>query len=51
MDVGEIGVVGALPPALGRVGVQGLGVCPENNGIAFKVVMSWHVEGGGQECC
>lgn len=51
VDVGEVGVVGALLPALGRIGVQGLGVCPENNGITFKVGMYWHVEGGGQGCC
>lgn len=50
VGLGEIAVVGALLPALGRIGVQGLGVCPENRGIPFQVIMYWHVGGGDLGC-
>lgn len=49
MDLGETGVAGgARLPALGRIGVRDLGVCPENNGITFRVIMGWHLGHGVQ---
>lgn len=37
--LGETSAVGGTHfPALGRLGVQDLGVCPENNGMPFKVL-------------
>lgn len=52
MDLGETGVAGgARLPALGRIGVRDLGVCPENNGITFRVIMGWHLGRSVQGCC
>lgn len=51
-DLGETGVAGgARLPALGRIGVRDLGVCPENNGITFRVIMGWHLGHSVQGCC
>lgn len=52
VNLGETGVAGgARLPALGRIGVRDLGVCPENNEITFRVIMGWHLGHGGQGCC
>lgn len=50
-DLGETGAVGGTHfPALGRLGVQDLGVCPRNNGMPFKVIMYCLLVSGGQGC-